>query len=118
MSQREKTRHAAGIGYVGNVEVITITTIASSTAIPIPDDATHTWCQSHTSAHTVKFGNANVSDPANDFDGFRVNNTNNQPRVLPIDPSWTHFKVRANAANTSNRFSYSFMKLKPGVTII
>jgi hypothetical protein len=56
--------------------------------------------------------------PASNVDGWRINASNNVPRLLPLDPSTTHFRVRADADSSGNRLMYTFLSLEPGTVVV
>lgn len=117
--QRANKRRQAGINFVSDVSSLTISAIASpSSAIEIPDEATHIFLIAQQSTHIIKFGtSASMSAPVSNVDGWRINSTNNIPRLLPLDPSVTHFRVRADADSAQNRFMYAFLSLELGTVV-
>lgn len=118
--QRVHKRRRVGINFVSDVFSVTVSAIATpSSAIAIPDEATHICFIGQQSTHIIKFGtSASMDAPASNVDGWRIAAASNTPRLLPLDPSTTHFRVRADADSAANRLMYTFLSLEPGTVVV
>lgn len=116
MSYSANNRIRAGIKSLTDTTSITQATVGNTAVFTLPEDATHLICYAITSQHQVRFGDSTVEFTGNDA-GFRISTTSSKMHILPIPPDATHWRVRAIAASTANRFVYAFANFAPGTPI-